>query len=268
VRLTPGPLVAALLLAGCANGYRGGVAVADGAGATNPDVLPAPDAEASEASPGPEAGSEASAPQNNDGDGDKIPDEIDPRPTMPDKVHYFGYAGSKSGDFVAPGPGGWEPSGGSLCKVGTKDSESIAVLQEGLVAVPDYTVETRLDVQGVGSPWGSWADAGLALRATAPGGWSSKQYQCLVDLDNRRLVVGGLFNGDWEEMSASPDKSVPATGPYRIRATVKGNQLTCQLVPGPTVQATDSALSGGSCGFTTDFSSTCFEYLLVVEPDP
>jgi hypothetical protein len=203
-----------------------------------------------------------------DTDGDKVPDALDPRPAVFDKVHYFGYPGARIGDFYAPGPGAWQSSGDELCKYTDSDNESIAVLKPGLIPVTDYTVEATASVLGTGPvSGGDWPDVGLALRVTTTGrSTDGHLYQCLIDLKNRSLVVGGLYKGNWNEWDRTGKQTVPAAGPYRIRATMKGSQLTCQLVPGPSISHTDTKLTDGTCGYTTDYASVCFASLLVTDP--
>lgn len=189
-------------------------------------------------------------------DGDGLPNAIDPLPTVPNSVYYYKEPPA-SGDLSTLGP--WSTQG-QLC-VGDATKTAVAVLAAGkMPGTVDYTVESRLSASSTGPD----AAAGVALRLTLDNG-KATGYVCLVELGQKRLVLGQLKAGIFSQLASS---SASAAGPpYRLRATVTGTSLVCAAVPGgPSLSTSDSNVSTGLPGLYASSALACFEYLLVLPP--
>jgi hypothetical protein len=196
-----------------------------------------------------------------DRDGDLIPNDIDARPDQKDTVLYYEKPGSAAGDYE--GTGSWQPSGDALChtQMGTVSHDMIR-LTSGQVTAKDYQAETRVTVSNINLSFGNWPAAGLAVRVQAVG-TSAQAYLCIVDLEYKRLVLG-RFTPSWVGLAASATSSVPVPGTYRIRATVKAQQITCEeLSSGKSLAVSDSNFTSGPPGFFTLLAQACYDYLWV-----
>jgi hypothetical protein len=195
-----------------------------------------------------------------DRDGDLVPNEIDPRPDQKDTVLYYQKPGKVSVDFE--GTGSYQPSGDALChtQVGTAGHDLIR-LTSGHVTAKDYQAETQVAVSNINLSFPNWPAAGLAVRVQAVGA-SAQAYLCIIDLEFKQLVLGRFT--PWVGMAASGGNTVPVPGTYRIRATVKGTQLTCEeLNSGKKLQLNDSNFTSGPPGFFTLLAQACYDYLWV-----
>jgi Thrombospondin type 3 repeat len=202
---------------------------------------------------------------DDDRDGDTIPNDLDPKPDTKDTVLYFGYPGTAQSDFYSPFTG-WTTSSTSICQDTTSGSPSRRMkLASSKLSTADYAAQTRVVIKAVGSATApSYPDAGLLFRATSIGFIGVKAYYCIIDLKDRRLVLAEANIAYWNDSNKSPMNSVPASGPYTLRATAKGSNLTCELLPsGPKLTTVDSTHASGEPGFAVYRSEACFDYLLV-----
>jgi hypothetical protein len=197
-----------------------------------------------------------------DVDGDTIPNDIDPNPTIADTVYHY----KQPVDAAAMiGVGNWgplPPSAGHCQK--TIDASNFDVMRLSTLPGVDYLVQTRFTMPGW-APGGAWPAAGVILRstsATTPTG-----YLCVVDPRNKRLVVVRFSgSGSQVELANTGNNSLNATGPWSIRATAKGSTITCaELTSGNGLTLTDSTLTGGTVGLFAFQAQACFEYLLVTK---
>jgi hypothetical protein len=175
---------------------------------------------------------------------------------VPNSIYYYKEPPA-SGDLSTLGA--WSAQG-PLCSADTTKT-ALAVLAAGkMPGTVDYTVESRLSVSSSGSD----AAAGMALRMTLENDKASG-YLCLVELAQKRLVIGQLKAGIFNQLASS---SASVTGPpYRLRATVTGTSLSCAAVPGgPSLSTSDSNASTGRPGLYASSAATCFDYLLVLPP--
>ena len=202
---------------------------------------------------------------DDDRDGDTIPNDLDQSPDTKDTVLYFGYPGTAQSDFYSPFTS-WTTSGTSICHDATSGSPSRRMkLASSQLSTADYAAQTRVVVKAVGTATAPYyPNAGLLFRATTIGITGTKAYHCVIDLKDHRLVLAEQNITYWNDSNKSPINSVPASGPYTLRATAKGSNLTCELLPGgPKLTDVDSTHASGEPGFALYHAGGCFDYLLV-----
>ncbi|MBW2733911.1 MAG: thrombospondin type 3 repeat-containing protein [Deltaproteobacteria bacterium] len=197
---------------------------------------------------------------DSDMDDDSLPNDIDPNPDSKDTVHYYkAPLGTAMGDFTFEGP--WSAgSGGALCHTSTATSYDWTRLESSELSATDYLVQTRFTFVSH-STSGGWPAAGLAFRNKSIDPPSN--YICVVDTENRRVVLGRFNSGDWNEYAASSSGSVSNAVAYTVRAIAEGNSLTCQVVGGPSVTYSSSLHDSGTVGLFTYEVNACFDYLFV-----
>lgn len=202
-------------------------------------------------------------------DGDGLSNEQDPQPAKPNVVYYHKTANMLLNDGNVSGT--WAAKGTTLCQESWTGVYETA-LTGALIPTSDYLVETRFTVQGInlnGPVQGYWPSAGLGLRLTMKPGAGLSGYQCLIDLKETHLVIGKPTSADWTQLAAGGKLAIlQPGGPFRLRAIVEGNAISCQLVEGghPGVSTVDATSPLGSVGVMSDYAKVCFEYLTVIKP--
>ncbi|MCA9668641.1 MAG: thrombospondin type 3 repeat-containing protein [Myxococcales bacterium] len=197
-------------------------------------------------------------------DGDTLPNGVDPRPTIKDTVYYYNNGADTLDDCERLG-GSWSKMGTRVCQGDYSDTWGLKLLPN-ILSVGDYLVESAFSVSSKDPnvPQDYWPSIGLLFRIDkANGDWDG--YDCLLDLDHKRLVIGVVTNNnsDWTELGAGANNSVPSSGPYRMRVTAKGNQLTCEIVGGTKISVAHSGVGSGTAGVVADRVKGCYDYLLV-----
>ena len=198
-----------------------------------------------------------------DKDGDTLPDVIDPHPLSADTVLYYKPAGQAAPDLFTFGSG-WIVQGDSYCQT-KEDEQNYRVRLKTLGAVKDYVVETRFSVSST-NPTSDWPSAGISFRTTSIGTSNYDTYVCLVDLQYRRLVLGRFTDTSWKQFDATGSNTVPASGPYRLSATAKGEDVSCKLLDSslPVLSVKNKDHTSGTVGFFSDQAKVCFDYLMVL----
>ena len=200
-----------------------------------------------------------------DDDGDTIPDDVDPAPLVKNTVYYYKTGAASAGDMV--GLGSWAPTGDARCQTElTFDRYQRTMLSAGLIAKTDYRAETRLTVTNSLPATGKgFAAAGLGFRVTSVGVSDFDGYTCAVNLHDRRLVLSRYNSSSARILAESGSGTVQGNGPFRVRITAQGDQLSCGLQPnGPLVSASDGTHGSGTPGFFTHGAAACFDYLWVI----
>jgi hypothetical protein len=200
-----------------------------------------------------------------DKDGDSLPNDIDPQPAVKDQVIYYEQPIVDKNDFDTTGT--WKASSTSLCQTNDSDAKSFeALLDSSYSAGLDYMVETRVTVISLGSSGSLWPSLGIVLRFKS--GIPQNGYACLVDISDKRLVIGEWGPmGVFKENASSSKGTVASASTYRIRASVNNAQISCELLPnGPKLTDSDTTYSsGGAPGVMTFLTHACFEYFWVIK---
>ena len=203
-----------------------------------------------------------------DRDGDQVPNDRDPRPTVPDQVYYFDELDVSQEHFYVQ-EGDWAFDGaGALCQAASEATTTRARLNDTQMTVTNYLAETLVHVgdhytgdQGV-------PEAGLAFRVSDVAAYNFAGYVCAVNPRDRSLDFISFSSSNWDWIEYSANDTIPAAGPYHLRITAAGNNITCELLPdGPLLIApnhTDNPT--GTVGFFTNRAAACWDYLVVTEP--
>jgi Thrombospondin type 3 repeat len=197
-----------------------------------------------------------------DADGDTLPNAIDPHPLSADTVLYYKLAGQAAPDFFGSG---WTVQGDTYCQT-KEDGQIYRVRLKSLGGAKDYMAETRFSVSSTKPTSNDWPAAGISFRTSSIGSYDYDTYACLVDLDSRRLVLGELTDTSWKQLDATGQNTVPASGPYHLRASAKGEDISCQLVGSslPALSLKNKEHAAGTVGFFSDQAKVCFDYLMVL----
>jgi len=193
---------------------------------------------------------------DSDIDGDTLPNTVDPFPTSANVVYYYKTANKLLSDGNLSGT--WTPSGTALCQNDYTDGFAVS-LNASFLPTSNYLVETRITVLGVDPNATDGPAVGIDFRMTSTNG-----YDCVIDLWDFDLLIGEWDSSGWQAKTTTAQQSVPSTGPYLLRATAKGNSLSCQL-SGTTAQVNDWTNSSGIVGVFTYYAKACIDYLLVIQ---
>jgi hypothetical protein len=135
----------------------------------------------------------------------------------------------------------------------------------------DYIAETALVIHKHQGLDNISEGAGLSVRVQAAvvnPGYPPDQYACVISNDYAQLGVWECSNQNQvcNIKTATPISYVAGTK-YRLRATVIGNKVTCELPDlGKSVSMTDNSLSSGGVALSTFYASATFYYLKVWAP--
>ncbi len=199
-----------------------------------------------------------------DRDHDKIPDDVDPFPDVPNQLLYFRSPGDHLSDYVLDGT--WSTDEKTLCHTDPKDHKYMTMLNSSFISTNDYLAEVKLDVLKFNVTTDYWAGIGIGFRISGFGSYAYDAYICEADLQNRRLALGKYVDSNYTLLKATANGSLPKETTYRLRAIAKGDQLTClDLASGLKVTSTNASYSTGSVGFFNYQVSGCYEYLLLIE---
>ena len=204
-------------------------------------------------------------------DGDGIPNEHDPRPTVADGLLFYsdnGYASTgQAEDDYSFGQGTWAASNGRVCQSDVNQIRGRSRIQSSLIPSTDYVAETEFEILDWVNhvsyrPW-----VGLLFR-TSYVGTSFDGYVCVVDPRDDTLVLALYDSGNYVgQISETNFGSVPDVATHRLRIIADGSSITCAHLPnGPTITHTSSYHTGGTVGLYTHIVSACFDFLTVVDP--
>lgn len=200
-----------------------------------------------------------------DKDGDNVPNAVDPRPNIKDTVYYFSSA-NKTTDYTSFGT--WTAKGLQLCQTQSSKKQAFRMaLQATVLPQTDYLAETKLDIAGYKpeTPPDGWPDAALIFRVQSVGSYQFFAYACSVDPQSRRLLLAKVAKSSMDILKATPKGSIPAGNTFRVQVQAQADKLTCKIVGGPSLQLTDSTYLGGTVGFATYRTHTCYHYLVVMK---
>jgi hypothetical protein len=165
---------------------------------------------------------------------------------------------------VAAQRGNWTVSGGMLRQLSENENDNYATAP---VPVDDYTVESEITIYKLKNLMNISEGAGVSARVQPPSrpGVVPGQYICLISPDGNVLgLLRAYGNTATVPALSTTSVQIQLNVPYRVRLTVKGATLTCELPDlGKQVTATDSTFSSGPAGLVTMYASAAFDYLLV-----
>lgn len=194
---------------------------------------------------------------DSDIDGDTLPNTVDPFPTTANVVYYYKTADKLLTDGNVSGT--WTKNGTALCQNSYSDAFAVS-LKAPFLPGSNYLVETRITVLDTNPSITDSPGVGIDFRMTSTNG-----YDCVIDLWDFYLLIGEWDSAGWQVRTTTAPQSVPTAGPYLLRASANGNNLSCQL-PGTTVaQISDSSNPAGIVGFFTYYTKACIDYLLVIQ---
>lgn len=206
---------------------------------------------------------------DDDQDGDGVLNTRDPHPSVKDKVLYNSSLTQFSSAFNTTGSS-WTVTGGSACVSSLSTHVHAAALASG--SANDYLVQTAFQLSQ--SATSGDALVGALLRVSLLTNKAVHGYGCLLDLKNRRLGIyrvqdataGGGSNAFSALVATAKGSLTVTTGsPYVLRAGVKGNTLSCELL-GTALKVTvpDSTYTSGAPGVLLTGAEGCFPYFVVV----
>ncbi len=200
-----------------------------------------------------------------DKDGDTVPNAVDPRPNIKDTVYYFASA-NKTTDYTSFGS--WTAKGLQLCQTESSKKQAYRItLKASVLPQTDYLAETKLDILGYKpeQPPDGWPDSALIFRVQSVGPYQFHAYACSVDAQSRRLLLAKVTKSSMKILKATPSGSIPAGNTFRVQVQAKADKLTCKIVGGPSIQLTDSSYPGGTVGYATYRTHTCYHYVVVMK---
>jgi hypothetical protein len=224
-----------------------------------PDLGPLPDGLAPDLMPPPDQ---------------KLPD-LPPPPDQklvpPDTVLVYVNEPFTSGPgALQPKRGNWSTGNGSYNQSSVVGNGDYAVAP---VPVNDYAVETVVTIHDISAQGGICEGAGVAARlqpplAVAPPGAPVGQYACVVFPDCNYLALVEADGTDPYYYSLTyTSVTINYNTPYRLRLTVVGPVLTCELPDqGQVVSTSDSSHPSGPAALTTLFANASFDYMQVTPP--
>ncbi len=140
------------------------------------------------------------------------------------------------------------------------------------LAVADYTAETYVQIHKIKQDKDFAEGAGLGVRVNTQSGssyWMPDMYLCAVSPDANALIVArcpSLLSSGCMSVKKIP-VSIDTGVPYRIRATVKGDSLKCELPGlGKATSYSVGDLKRGGVALITFFARASFDYLFVHPP--
>jgi len=198
---------------------------------------------------------------DSDRDGDGMPNDHDPYPDHKDGAKYYAKPPVPS---IFQTYGSWNGSSAAYCQTSNSDtSVQRARLKYLPLGIINYAAQARFSVTSTGTPTTGTPGVGMLVRATDVASSKLDAYGCFVDLQNKSLFLADFTASQVTTINFSASNSVKGSGPYTMRVTIKGSDLTCSVVGGPTLQTTNSLKKSGTVGFATYFTSACYDYLAV-----
>ncbi|MCK5796859.1 MAG: thrombospondin type 3 repeat-containing protein, partial [Deltaproteobacteria bacterium] len=199
-----------------------------------------------------------------DDDGDSLDDDIDP---MPCEKNTFVYAQAPGPEFskydAVPG---WVVKGDAVCSENKSERNRWIRLSPAKVSnIPvDQMIQARVSILAMGTPnVKEWPTAGLMVRSSGASPFTA--YLCVVDITHKRLqIFSHEPDGSYDILVEATDQRI--TGPTQtLRFQVKGNALKCSIV-GTNIEVLGIGTTqpGGTVGFFTYLTRSCFDELIVV----
>jgi hypothetical protein len=170
---------------------------------------------------------------------------------------------------VQPKTGSWSVNTGQKTLKQSSDGENG---NYALAPVPasNYVAETKMEIHSIDGLPAIVEGAALAVRVQPQSNPSFPpgQYGCFISPDQQTFGVYECNgNQTYCSMHQSTSISFSYNTPYTVRATVSGNNITCQLLEqSKTVNTSDNTYPSGDVALATFHASASFHYLSVYAP--